>query len=247
MKKAKKRLTNFDFSGEGAHMALVDEPANGVHTLLIKSLDINNLSEEQKESLKDVVKSINGFSEEESQEYVEKLLAENAKGDSPLGQNENGSKEPIENPEEVNKQMSEQTDVQELISKALNDAKAQWEADKAKEITKANEKLSELEKSLNAYKEAEEAAKHAEFVEKAKELESLGVEGEAVEAVAKALREASENENTKALVELVEKANTLIKSAGDLQPIGSDVQPEENIAEESGVMAAIKAKKAKNS
>lgn len=233
MKKAKKRLTNFDFSGEGAHMALVDEPANGVHALLIKSLDINNLSEEQKESLKDVVKSVNDFSEEEAVEYIDNLLTKNTKGDSPLGQNENGSKEPIENPEEVNKQMTEQTDVQELISKALNDAKAQWEAEQAEQIEKAAEQISELEKSLNAYKEAEEQAKHAEFVEKAKELESLGVEGDAVELVAKALRKASEDEGMKALLDVVEKAKNITKNVDEFKAFGSDVQVDENIAEDS--------------
>jgi hypothetical protein len=301
MSKAKRKLTKFDFSGEGAHVALVHQDqggaANEYKTLITKAKDVTiELSMEEflrrffglwwddaeflakllgyetemdskepyewKHELEDKValmksakedfKALDDDAKANVADIVKKLsefsnvtitdITKYTKGGSPLSDNS-------KNPEEVNKQMSEEVikaaDVQAMIAKALADEKAKWEAEKAEEIEKAATQISELEKSLNAYKEAEAEAKKASFVAKAKEFEVLGVEGEAVECVAKALMSASENEDMKALVELVEKAVQVVKGLEGSEPVGSDAQPEENVAEESGVMAAIKAKKTK--
>lgn len=234
--KAKKRLTDFDFSGEGAHMALVHESqgaANGFKTLVMKSeIDITKMSENQIQNLKDIVKACNNFSEEEAEEYIQSLSEEvnkDTNGVSPVSDvNE-------ETPNEVIKDMSteviEKSVVEALVAEAIEKANA------AKQV-----EIEALEKSLNEFKEAQEIAKKAEFVEKAAEFEILGVEDK--EAFGIALMKMAEQDELKVVSEVLAKALNIAKNVGEISEEGHSVEVQDSAV--SGVMKAIEARKAAN-
>ena len=241
--KAKKRLKNFDFSGEGAHMALVHSSqgaANGFKTLITKSeIDISKMSEQQVQNLKDIVKACNNFSEEEADSYIQSLREEVQKdtnGVSPVSELEatlEGSD--VETPSEVIKNMStenveviEKSAVEALVAEAIEKATAAKEAE-----------IAELQKSLNDFKEAQEAAKKAEYVEKAAAYEVLGVED--AEAFGVALMKMAEQEDLKVVSEVLEKALNIAKNIGEVAEEGHSVEVQDSAV--SDVMKAIEFRK----
>lgn len=216
----KRRLKNFDFSAEGAHMALVGEfqngAANGYKTLITKSLT-NDLTEEQKESLKQIIKSAQECSDEEAEAIIKAHLdtSKNTQGDSKTPLSEN-----LETPDEVDNMT---TDNVEMIEKSVSDAALQ-EVQKAADTAKAE--VEELKKSLKAFEEAKAEAEKQEFIVKAQGFESLGVTEENTEAFAVALMKMSKDEDLSVIQEVLEKAVTIAKSVGDLEPVGVDTQVE---------------------
>ena len=240
--KAKKRLKNFDFSGQNAHMALVHEdqggPANGIKTLITKAVDIDAMTDVQKESLKQIIKSANGFSEEEAQAYIEQLSAKDAGGDNPVSDIEKGNvadKTLPDNQENTMSEVIEKSAVEALIQKALEEKQAEIE----KAVAEKESKIEELTKSLQAFEAEKAEAKKAEFVAKAADFEVLGVEDK--ESFGVALMKMSEQEELAGVMAVLEKAVQIAKGVEGLGEVGHDLEPQEE--QISGVMKAIQAKK----
>lgn len=225
--KAKKRLKNFDFSGESAHMALVPEsmggPANGIKTLIVKSLDVENLTDSQKESLKQIIKSANGFSDEEAEAYIQQNLAKNAGGDAPVSDIEKGNvaDNNIPDTQENTMETIEKSAVEALIQKALEEQKQEIE----KAVAEKESKIEELTKSLQAFEAEKAEQKKAEFVAKAADYEVLGVEDK--ESFGVALMKMSEQEELAGVIAVLEKAVQIAKGVEGLSEMGHDIQPEE--------------------
>jgi hypothetical protein len=222
--KAKKRLKNFDFSGQNAHMALVDEPANGIKTLITKAVDIDAMTDVQKESLKQIIKSANGFSEEEAQAYIEQLSAKDAGGDNPVSDIEKGNvadKTLPDNQENTMSEMIEKSAVEALIQKALEEKQAEIE----KAVAEKESKIEELTKSLQAFEAEKAEAKKAEFVAKAADFEVLGVEDK--ESFGVALMKMSEQEELAGVMSVLEKAVQIAKGVEGLGEMGHDLEPQE--------------------
>jgi len=222
--KAKKRLKNFDFSGQNAHMALVDEPANGIKTLITKAVDIDAMTDVQKESLKQIIKSANGFSEEEAQAYIEQLSAKDAGGDNPVSDIEKGNvadKTLPDNQENTMSEMIEKSAVEALIQKALEEKQAEIE----KAVAEKESKIEELTKSLQAFEAEKAEAKKAEFVAKASDFEVLGVEDK--ESFGVALMKMAEQEELAGVMSVLEKAVQIAKGVEGLGEMGHDIEPQE--------------------
>lgn len=226
--KAKRRLKNFDFSGESAHMALVHEeanggPASGIRTLITKSLDIESMTDSQKESLKQIIKSANGFSDEEADAYIQQTLAKNAGGDAPVSDIEKGNvaDNNIPDTQENNMEQIEKSAVEALIQKALEEQKAEIE----KAVSEKESKIEELTKSLAAFEAEKAAQKQAEFVAKAADFEVLGVEDK--ESFGVALMKMSEQEELAGVMSVLEKAVQIAKGVEGLGEVGHDLEPEE--------------------
>jgi vacuolar-type H+-ATPase subunit I/STV1 len=222
--KAKKRLKNFDFSGQNAHMALVDEPANGIKTLITKAVDIDAMTDVQKESLKQIIKSANGFSEEEAQAYIEQLSAKDAGGDNPVSDIEKGNvadKTLPDNQENTMSEMIEKSAVEALIQKALEEKQAEIE----KAVAEKESKIEELTKSLQAFEAEKAEAKKAEYVAKAADFEVLGVEDK--ESFGVALMKMSEQEELAGVMSVLEKAVQIAKGVEGLGEMGHDLEPQE--------------------
>lgn len=241
--KAKRKLKNFDFSGEDAHMALVNSdqmgPANGITTLVLKSAD--QFTEKQLESIKQIVKSANGFSDAEAEEYLAEMLTKDAGGDGPDSEvkrvNNDANPIPAEQENNMDAEMIQKSEAEALIAKAVEDAtkEAVQKAVEAKEA-----EIAELTKSLKAFEEEKAAQEKAEFVAKAKGFEELGVED--AEAFGVALMKMSKDEVFEPVLAALEKAQNIVKQMNTLeQERGHDVEPAD--ANLSGVMAAIKARK----
>lgn len=298
-KKAKRRLTNFDFSGENHHVALVHRAqngaANGYQTLIMKSsdvsvelsmaefltrffniwsgdaeflarllgysddtdalwddqklaeqvtllekvrtrseddndsderfpLDMGDLSDLEQEDLRELTKSL-----AEASNITITDLTKDADGASPVGEEETSEESEEDNPKEVEKMADvEKSAVEAAVEKARQDLQAAHEAE-----------LAELRKSLEAFETEKAQARKETFVTKAADFEALGVED--TEKFAVALMKATDDEDMKVLVEVLEKSLTIAKSVDELQPKGSDAEPQEAL---SGVRAAIEARKA---
>lgn len=238
--KAKARLYDFDFSGEGAHMALVHKnqsgPANGIKTLLLKS--VKELSDKQVESLKQIIKAANGFTDEEVEEYIQQNVIKNAGGDVPVGSIEENGNIANENIPETEKHMEhiEKSAVEALIQKALEEQRAEIE----KAVAEKESVISDLKKSLEQYEAEKAEQKKAEFVAKAADYEMLGVEDK--EAFGVALMKMSEQEDMAPVMAVLEKALNIAKQFNEMdQGTGHNLEPEEE--QISGVMKAIQAKK----
>lgn len=252
--KAKKRLKNFDFSGENAHMALCHVSqggaANGFKTLIMKSeIDITKMSEKQIQNLKEIIKACNDLSEEDADNYIQGLREEvevnkDADGVSPV------SDDNVETPNEVIESMSvdnvnktaqdsvemiEKAAFESAVTEAIEKAKAEKEAE-MQEIVKG------LQNEIEKFKAAQLEIKKAEFVQKAAEFEVLGVED--VDAFAVALMKMSEQDEFKVVSEVLEKALNITKNVAEMSEQGHSVEPVESEAV-SGVMKALQAKKSK--
>jgi len=223
MTKAKRRLKNISFSNEDAHMALVSTdvggPANGVNTLVMKSAQ--EVSEDQFNSLVQIVMKSQGVSEEEAKETLKGFTQ--TKGDSMS--------------EEMIAKSTVEALVAEQVEKAKQDALDAAKAEQ-EEITKG------LQAEIEKFRQKEQVTKKAQFVEKAKGYEALGVTDENAEAVAEALMKMAEDETMKPVQEMLEKALNVAKaeSEGMFEAKGHDVHVESD-GEESGVLSAIKARK----
>ncbi len=240
--KAKKRLKDFDFSGQNAHMALVHEdqggPATGIRTLITKAVDIDSMTDVQKESLKQIIKSANGFSEEEAQAYIEQLSAKDAGGESPVSDIEKGNVADNSLQDKQEKPMSEvieKSAVEALIQKALEEQQAEIQ----KAIAEKESRIEELTKSLAQFEAEKAEAKKAEYVAKAADFEVLGVEDK--ESFGVALMKMAEQEELAGVMSVLEKAVQIAKGVEGLGEVGHDLEPEEE--QISGVMKAVKARK----
>ena len=239
MNQADRELFDMSFEKEGMHMALVSVDqggaANGVKTLLMKSLDNNHLNEQQTKSFKEIAKAL-GQTDEEIQKSLEALEI-NTNGEAPVSDN---NVEDVEKSSETSPK-DEVTMTVETIEKSVYEAELQ----KAKDLQTKLEAEAEIKKGLEAelkeFRKARFEAEKAEFITKAKTLDVAGIEGDAIETMAVAMQKASMQEDTKVLVETIEKMATLLKSAGSLQtPEGHSLETKgEDL---SGTMALIKSK-----
>ncbi len=235
--KAKRKLKDFDFTKEGSHVALVSVDnggaANGYKTLITKSVS-EDLSENQRESLKQIIKSTEECSDEEAEEILKANLdALKEDGVSPINKTkETPTEETLMTTENV--EMIEKSTLEVELKKALEAQEAQLKADyEAKEV--------ELKKSLEAYEAKEIEITKAKFIEKAKGFEDLGISEDKEELMAVALMKMAGSEDYKVVEEVLETAVRLAKNAHMLEQRGSDT-PEE-VAELSGVMQVLKSKK----
>lgn len=242
-KKAKRLITDISFEGDNAHMALVSVDqgggANGVDTLLMKAAeDTSKMNSKQIESLKEIIKSVQGVSDLEASQMIGNVTDEEAGGVSPVSEVNKASNEAVETPKEDNK-MSD-TDVQALIQKALADKEAELKK-AAKEEFEAIEKG--LKEELETFKAKEAELKKAQFEEEALLYKSLGVTEDTKGDVAVALMKAKGDEVFKPILTMLEKAQNIVKQVeeGTFKPEGHSV---ESTAEEmSGVMKALNAMK----
>lgn len=222
-KKAKRKLYDMNFEKEGLHMALVSVdqggPANGVNTLLMKSLgDIKEpLNETQLSSFKEIMKAM-GSSEEEIENYLE-AFCKNANGEDPVSETEDVEK--ASNKTSPKEEVTMTTDNVEMIEKSA------FEAEIAKAVAAKEAEMAEIQKGLEAqleeFNKAKEAEEKAKYLEKAKGYEVAGIEGEAVEGFAVALQKASKDDELKPLVEALNKMVELSKSLGEATEQGHGV------------------------
>lgn len=242
MSQADRELFDMSFEKEGMHMALVSVDqggaANGVKTLLMKSLDDTHLNEQQLKSFKEIAKAL-GQTDEEIQKSLE-ALETTTNGEEPVSDNK---------VEDVEKS-SETSPKEEVIMTTETIEKSAYEAEvqKAKDLQTKLEAEAEIKKgledALEVYKAKELEAQKAEFITKAKTLEVAGVEGDAVEPMAVAMQKASMQEDTKVLVETIEKMAALLKASEDITEVEGHSLESTGI-EETGAMALIKSKKTK--
>ena len=167
-KKAIKRLTDFDFSQENCHVALVDQAANEHSIVVMKAKQVNQTPvEKNADQVSDEPKDDN-MSDSENKE-VEVEVVEKAA--------EVTTKAAETSTEEVTENVTETTE--EVIEKGA-DKVDKVETDNTdvsvEEILKANK---DLEKQLATLKAANEAAEKSEFVAKAKENTNIVKDAEA--------------------------------------------------------------------
>jgi vacuolar-type H+-ATPase subunit I/STV1 len=182
------------------------------------------MTDVQKESLKQIIKSANGFSEEEAQAYIEQLSAKDAGGDNPVSDIEKGNvadKTLPDNQENTMSEMIEKSAVEALIQKALEEKQAEIE----KAVAEKESKIEELTKSLQAFEAEKAEAKKAEYVAKAADFEVLGVEDK--ESFGVALMKMSEQEELAGVMAVLEKAVQIAKGVEGLGEVGHDLEPEE--------------------
>lgn len=266
----KKRLSNFDFSGENAAVALVSElengAANGYKTLTMKSTDVvvelsmaeylnkffgvwsyeaqilskllgysddyelwDEASLEEKTTILKGMKDSKEYKLEDLQQVAPlvKSLAEASNFKitdlDEILKDTNGEEPVSDNKVEDVEKSSETSPKEEVIMTTETIEKSAYEAEvqKAKDLQTKLEAEAELKKgledALEVYKAKELAAQKAEFITKAKTLDVAGIEGDAVEPMAVAMQKASMQEDTKVLVETIEKMATLLKAAGELK------------------------------
>ena len=167
-KRAIKRLTDFDFSQENCHVALVDQAANEHSIVVMKAKQVNQTPvEKNADRVSDEPKDDN-MSDSENKE-VEVEVVEKAA--------EVTTKAAETSTEEVTENVTETTE--EVIEKGA-DKVDKVETDNTdvsvEEILKANK---DLEKQLATLKAANEAAEKSEFVAKAKENTNIVKDAEA--------------------------------------------------------------------
>lgn len=229
--RAKRKLKNMSFKGENAHMALVSVDqgggANGVNTLLMKAAeDTSKMNEEQINSLKEIIKSVQGISDEEAMQIIGNVTDKDANGgdtlSDPVSDIEKASKEAT--PVEEDNKMSDK-DLQAEIQKAVEAKQA--------EIEKAlKAQYEEIEKGLKAqieeYQAKEVEVEKAKYKEVAKSYQGLGVDvesEEAVEGMAVALMKMKGDGTFKPVLEALEKGLNIATqvSKGAFEEQGHDI------------------------
>lgn len=244
--KAKRKLTKADFSKEGMHMALVSVdqggPANGINTLMIKSLEgQSELTENQINSLKQIAKA-SGIPEEEFLEQAKALL-ESTDGEDPVSETEEDIEKSSNNTsptEEVN--MSTETIEKSVYEAELAKAKQEAEA-QAQKLAEYEQIQKNLKDELAEFVKAKEEAEKQEFIAKAKGFEDAGIKEEAqVDALAVALQKASKDEALKPLLDLVEKQAELMKGMEGTEEHGHGADMSEEDPYDVG--AIVKARQA---
>ena len=209
--KARKRLSNFDFTSEDSHVALVDKGANERSILVMKALEPKeqeDLGKEQSQIEKNaepVGTAEEPIRKDESMKVEDPKSEDLTKAETPVITED--SKEIEKKADETKVEVVEKSAEQIAMEKELEElrkAKTQVEADKAE--------LEELRK-------AKEAKEHEEFVNKAKELKT-----DDADVFAKTLKKckyALEEEEYETLVKQLEKLKNiednkdLLKSVGD--------------------------------
>lgn len=166
----------------------------------------------------------------------------------------NGEEPVSDNKVEDVEKSSETSPKEEVIMTTETIEKSAYEAEvqKAKDLQTKLEAESEITKGLQSeleeFRKAKQEADKAEFITKAKTLDVAGIEGDAVEPMAVAMQKASMQEDTKVLVETIEKMATLLKAAGELkEPEGHslDVGTEEKLSVADILKANQESKKSK--
>jgi len=211
-KKAKRLITDMSFKGENAHMALVSVDqgggANGVSTLLMKTAeDTSEMNSKQIESLKEIIKAVQGVSDEEASQMIGNVITDKeAGGVSPVSEVSKASNEAEETPNEDNKMsdVEQQEEFQKALAAKEAEMKAQYE---------------ELEKGLKAKLAEFETAKEAEVLKAAEQeallYKSLGVTEETKGEFAVALMKAKGDDSMKPIMAALEKAQNIIKQVED--------------------------------
>ena len=118
------RLDNFDFSANGAHIALVDRAANGFKALVIKSV-------EAQEEPKPIVKEV-----EPQKPVVDPIVAKSNNGDN--------------SPMSDNVEVIKAEDVEAMIKKAVEASEASFKV----ELEKSEAKISKFEEAEEVRKQA---------------------------------------------------------------------------------------------
>ena len=167
-KKAIKRLTDFDFSQENCHVALVDQAANEHSIVVMKAKQVNQTPvEKNADQVSDEPKDDN-MSDSENKEVEVEVVEKAAEVTTEAAETST---------EEVTENVTETTEV--VIEKGA-DKVDKVETDNTdvsvEEILKANK---DLEKQLATLKAANEAAEKSEFVAKAKENTNIVKDAEA--------------------------------------------------------------------
>jgi vacuolar-type H+-ATPase subunit I/STV1 len=203
MNKAKRKITEFNFEEDGAHVALVDKAANEQTVLVMKALKKDEPEKDSQSSAasqdEDVVKA------EDQKTTVEK--------------NEENS-------------MTQETEVQKSeLEIELEKAKAQLaDLEKAQEEKVALEKsLKEMSETITVLKAAEEKRKEAEYLEKAKQHAMVLTDDLPAADLAKALRLAEETEGCAALVKAFEAYRDMAAKSDALEEIGKSVADDRTV------------------
>lgn len=292
---AKRRLSDFDFSGSDAAVALVNKgqggAANGYKTLITKATDVVvelSMAEfltrfaDMWSSDAQMVSTMLGFSDDISALWdgdelltrvhpmkqsdpvvTDKLIdtvnviskamnitikdidsISKSNGVSPVSDNNQDGEIPMN-----------ETEVQALVAKALADKEAdnqaaitkaveQAKADAKADANAENEEIRKgLQEQLDKHEADKVAVEKANFVTIAKGYSALGVTDENAEAHAVALMKASSDESLKPLVEMLEKAQNVVKAAGEGVFTEQGHSVEDDAPKVSGVMKALQANK----
>lgn len=185
------RITDFDFSVNGAHVAIVDKAANGVEDFLV----VKNLGTEEVESKKNL-DNTSGVSDKPAEvDSVNKSKSETK--ETPMT-DENKAPEVADNSAEV-----------ALMAKALEEQQA-----KAEEMTKA---LEANQAKLEAFEKAAEAREAAEWLVKAEGYKELGCEAEKAAPVLRAL---DSLEGSEEVFKMLDAAKDLISKEEMTKEVG---------------------------
>ncbi len=164
-KKAIKRLTDFDFSRENCHVALVDQAANEHSIVVMKAKQVNQTPvEKNADQVSDEPKD-DDMSDSENKEVEVEVVEKAAEVTTEAAETST---------EEVTENVTETTE--EVIEKGADKVETDNTDVSVEEILKANK---DLEKQLATLKAANEAAEKSEFVAKAKENTNIVKDAEA--------------------------------------------------------------------
>lgn len=164
-KKAIKRLTDFDFSQENCHVALVDQAANEHSIVVMKAKQVNQTPvEKNADQVSDEPKDDN-MSDSENKEVEVEVVKKAAEVTTEAAETST---------EEVTQNVAETTE--EVTEKGADKVETDNTDVSVEEILKANK---DLEKQLATLKAANEAAEKSEFVAKAKENTNIVKDAEA--------------------------------------------------------------------
>lgn len=213
MTSPKRKITNFNFESEGAHVALVDKAANQQEVLVMKALD---KEEPQKDSQPSV--------ESQGEDVVK-----------------TEGKETISKTKEECTNMSDKVEVtQEQLEEQINKAAESIVAKRLEELEKSYEdKVNAATEEVQLLKAREEAREKQEYLAKAEGLAKYLGEDADKEAIAKALMAVEKNEEAtplmqvlKSVIDMVEKDEEKLfeeigKSSTKDQPTDMETKVEE--------------------
>lgn len=210
--KAKRKITNFNFESEGAHLAMVDKAANLQEVLVMKAvepLEKNSQSSAASQD-EDVVKAED---ETETQKEVSKTMTDKTEV----------TQESLE--EQINKA------AESIVAKRLE------EIEKA-----ANEKVEKVEKQLEVFKAREESREKQEYLAKAEGFAKyLGEEADK-ESIAKALKAVEGTEEAKPVMDILKALKDMAEKdeEGIFKEIGQSATQDQPEGQEAKIEALQK-------